>query len=133
MYVKSVFINLDIRQLDCQYAPFFPHGISGIGAKIHQKLMNMSCIRHHQRIALDFLAYGDGRRQRGPQKFNHLFSDELHLYRFAFPLGLTTECENLFDQILGPLTRLQYFLKALMAGRLRFGVDHGYFGITENG
>jgi hypothetical protein len=57
----------------------------GVGAQIHQNLVDLGRVSQDSGLGGDALFYFDGGGQRGPQELDHLLYNETHLNRRFVP------------------------------------------------
>ena len=129
------FLVADIHfgQNDFQLAACVLHGLIGVGAQIHDDLMDLGGITHNgTAIVLYFMNDLYGGWNRCPQKLESFCYDILYLYRLAFLIALTAECQNLLNQILGAIGGYENFSKIFMGNTVFGNFIHGQFGIPDD-
>ncbi len=105
-----MFIQIDIGQADFKHAVFFIDGMGGIGAQVHQHLMDLSWVGFDNAgIFFYFLLDGDGGRQRGAQHLQGFFYNMGHLNGLALLFVLTAESQNLLDHVPGVFAGAENF------------------------
>ena len=99
-------------------APIF-HGVSGIGKQIHEYLMNLCGISHHQGIGFDFVLYLHRGGKGGADESDHLLGDRPRLNRLDFLVRLASKGQYLPDQIPSALSAGIDLLKVVCQIRAR--------------
>ena len=92
-FLRHVFVfDIDLFQADFQFAAFVLHGVVGIGAKIHDHLMNLGGISHYRGTVLIDVMHNFGRRRnRCAQQFERFLDNLLNLDGFALLAALPAE------------------------------------------
>ncbi len=84
-------------------------------------------------VRCEILVDGNGRRQGGAQHLQGFLDNDCRLERDLFAFRLTAEGEDLFDQILGPMTGFDDLIKILRDRGTGRAVVPGQFRIAEDG
>ncbi len=99
----SVRVEVDIGERNSQNPASFPHGMAGVGADVHDHLMDLSWISHYQgitgKIQLELDVFGC----RRPQQFKRLFHDLIHSHRPQLEFALFAEGQDLSCKVPGAL------------------------------
>ena len=115
-------------QDDGEYPAAFFHGVKGVGAEIHDHLMNLRRIGEDESgVRCEVLVDGNGRRQEGPQHLQCFLDNDNWLEWDLFAFRLTAEGEDLLDQILGSMTGLDDLIEVLRYQGIRQGCRLGPF------
>ena len=109
-----------------------PHGMPGIGAEVHEHLVHLGGIPHDKGIGLDIHTDINGGRQRGPQQFRGLPNNAVQLDRLHFVFALSTEGQDLLDQVFGTQAGLEHLLHVVAEVALRRDIFHGHFGKSDH-
>jgi hypothetical protein len=64
--VPHLIVDVDVGKAYGEDAPFFPHGVGGVGCQVHQYLMKLGGIGEDRGLGVDFLLDGDGCRPGYP-------------------------------------------------------------------
>ena len=84
MHARKILVEQRILQSQGEGAPLGPHGVGGIGAQIHDDLMQLGGIRHYIGLGLNIVDDFDGGRQGGPHQFEHLFDQKTQFDGLVF-------------------------------------------------
>ena len=102
--------------------PWSSHRMRGVGAQVHQHLVYLGRIGQYRPFALYIGLYLYRRGQGRPQNAHGLLHDGPRLQHDLLLFGPSAECENLPDQFLCPVGRLEYFVEFGMNRPSRIGI-----------
>ena len=105
--------------------------MGGIGAQIHQHLVNLGLIRQHRpQVGGNFLFDFDGRWNGGPQQFDHLLENDCDVGGHFLGLALPGKCQDLFHQSFGAFAGFEDIADIALHPLVVDGVHLGQLGIT---
>ena len=130
----KIMIHSHLGQAHLQDASLFAHGMAGIGADVHDDLMDLGRVGHDipnlRRYVLSDLYAG---RQGCPEQFEGLFENRGNLSRRNRLLSLSAECKDLPHEIPCPFPSSVYLFEIRMYRALLWELIHGKLCKTDNG
>jgi len=130
---RGDFVEVFLDQGDEQGPAAFPHGLEGIGAQVHENLMELGGIgladdRPRRRLHRDADVAGQGGRDE-PHGLGH---DVHHVDGLKAGLGGPGKGQDLLDQPAAALPGPQHALEIRLHGIVRGKPQHGQFGGVDD-
>ena len=109
------------------------HGLRGVGAKVHDHLLQPARFAQHDGILVrQAHLKGDRRGQRGPQQAGGLLEQGAHTHRTVPLLAAAAEGKDPIDDVPRPLARLPHLPHMLPFPAVRRSAAERHLGVAED-
>ena len=130
--IEIFFLLFDPGEFDIQATYLALHGMGGIGAEIHEDLMNPAGINlDRPQATRDFSLDRDGGRDGGPQQLQDFLDGGTDIDRTLARLVCPAEGEDLPDKITGPAAAFFHLFQILPDGIRTFVGEEAQISIAD--